>query len=156
MPYEVSIKELAPQPVMGVRMNSSMATLKADIGQAYAEIFGLLATTGGQWVGPPMAIYFGLEFSDDNIDFEAAVPVRELIADSGRVKGRVLPGGPAACTLHPGPYSELPGAYQSVMDYIQQNGLTAGDACREIYLTNPAEVKDEAEHRTEVIWPVGR
>lgn len=154
MPYEVSIKELAPQPVMGVRMKSSMATLSQDIGQAYAEIFGLLARGGGECVGPPMAVYYGPEFSDDNVDFEAAVPVRVLIPDTGRVAGHVMEGGPAAYTLHPGSYSGLPAAYQAVMEHIQQNGLRPGDACREVYLTNPAEIKDESEHRTEIIWPV--
>lgn len=154
MPYEVSIKELAPQPAMGIRMKSKTATLPQDIGQAYAEIFGLLAASGGECIGPPMAVYYGLEFTEDNIDFEAAVPVRELIPEAGRVKGHVLAGGPVVYTLHAGAYSGLTAAYQAVMEHIQENGLKPSEACREVYLTNPAEIKDESEHRTEIIWPV--
>jgi hypothetical protein len=43
--------------------------------------------------------------------------------------------------------------YDEIARFMKANRLDAADACREIYLTSPAEVPDPAQWRTMIVQP---
>jgi len=65
-----------------------------------------------------------------------------------------LPGGPAAVTIHMGPYDKLPEAFTAIQQWITANGLKATSAPWESYITDPADYPDPKDWKTEVFCPV--
>ena len=154
MEREIETKELADQPVLGVRFKTSMASIGEDIGKGYEAVFTCIGKSGAQPVGPPFAIYYDMELKEEDIDMEACVPVSSLMEGEGNVTGRSLPGGKVASTLHAGPYEEFGEAYQALMLWINENGYRPAGPCREVYLVGPQMVDNPADYRTEVIFPI--
>ena len=45
------------------------------------------------------------------------------------------------------------GRRHGVEQYLEEQGLEPSGALREIYLTDPGEVPDPADWKTQIIWP---
>ncbi len=154
MDYEVRVRDVAEQPMISIRGHTPLAGMSAFLGAAFGEEFGLLGRTGVRPAGPPFAIYHDPEFREEDVDLEVGVPVAEPVTGEGRVAFGMLPGGTVACTLHTGPYEEIGGAYRALAAWVQEHGHELAGPPRESYLVGMDQVKDPAELRTEVIWPI--
>ena len=153
--------DLAPQPTVAVRVQQSFDQL--DIGALFelhmANVADRIADLGGTPAGPMYARYH--EFGPERADVEFGIPVASPVAnlrplgacEPGEVRAGELPGGPTAITLHVGAYPGLGSAYERLRTWIPAQGLTPGVAPWESYVNSPMEV-EEADLRTEVIWPV--
>lgn len=154
MERTIEVKELADQPILSVRFRTSLAAIGDDLGKAYGAIFGYIGRAGAVPVGPPGTLYYGEEFSEDDVDAEAYAPVAEVMPGEGEVVGRLLPGGKVASTMHAGSYQSIGDAYEAVMTWMSENGYKPSGPAREVYLTDPNAVKDPAGNRTEVVFPI--
>jgi effector-binding domain-containing protein len=154
MTYEVRTKELAPQPIVAIRLRTRLAEVGSEAGRAFGELFAHLGRAGAAPAGPPMALYHGAPGEDEHVDVEFCVPVSRPMSGVGRISGRELPGGAAAYTLHCGPYDAVGPAYGALQRWIQEHGHEGSGAPREIYLVGPQQVADPAQLRTEVQWPI--
>jgi effector-binding domain-containing protein len=154
MERKVDIKELASQNILGIRYHTDYEHLSESIGRAYTDLFTHLGELGEYPGGPPMTLYYGEEFDESDIDMEACVPVNRVLPGKGEVKWRELPGGLMVSTLHIGPYHEVAGAYQALDLWAKENGYNYAGPAREVYLVNPDMVDDEADLRTEIIFPI--
>jgi AraC family transcriptional regulator len=56
--------------------------------------------------------------------------------------------------MHGGPYDTLTETYAALERWIEANSARAGGAPWESYITDPADLPDPAEWRTEVYWPL--
>jgi effector-binding domain-containing protein len=153
MPYEVTVKELQPQPVVSIRLHG-LENISEVMGPTLGELFGYIAQSGGFPAGPPFTIYPDTEVAADEMDFDVCVPVSRLLTATDRIDACELPGGRAAATVHMGPYTDVGGAYQALMTWIQAHGHETAGPPREVYLTDPSQVDDPAQLRTEVLWPI--
>jgi DNA-binding transcriptional MerR regulator len=84
---------------------------------------------------------------------EICFPVAAGFEATGEVYGTELPGGPAAVTVHRGPYAEITPAYHTVSGWIHDHGHELAGGPREVYLNVPGQVA-EADLLTEVQWPI--
>jgi len=66
----------------------------------------------------------------------------------------VLPAGPVAIAVHAGPYEQLSDTYAAMERWIEVEGLKVAGAPWESYITDPGQVPDPRDWRTEVCWPV--
>ena len=64
-----------------------------------------------------------------------------------------MPGGPAATTIHTGPYDKLSDAYAAIEQWMEAEGLAAAGAPWESYVNDPADYPDPKDWKTEVFWP---
>jgi effector-binding domain-containing protein len=151
---QVGLKELAAQFILGVRFNTTYTKLSDSIGLAFGDIFALLGEKGEFPAGPPLGIYYGEEWDESDIEMELCVPVIRPMGGRDRVNGRELPGGLVASTLHMGPYHEVAEAYQALDLWVKERGYGYAGPPREVYLVGPDQVDDEADLRTEVMFPV--
>ncbi|RJP26450.1 MAG: MerR family transcriptional regulator [Actinobacteria bacterium] len=151
---QVSLKELTDQFILGVRFNTTYEKLGDAIGIAFGEIFALLGERGEFPAGPPLSIYYDEEWDESDIEMEVCLPVIRPMGGRERVRGRELPGGLAASTLHMGPYHEIAEAYQALDLWMKENGYNYTGPPREVYLVGPDQVDDDADLRTEVMFPV--
>ncbi|MGZ6255808.1 MAG: GyrI-like domain-containing protein [Candidatus Limnocylindria bacterium] len=155
------IVDLAPQPTVAARVQHPFDEL--DIGTLFGLHLGnvadRIADLGGTPAGPPYARYheFGPERADVEFGIPVAAPVSNLRplaeCEPGEVGSGELPGGPAAITLHRGPYPGLGAAYDRLRDWIPAQGQAPGIGPWESYINTPAEVAED-KLRTELIWPL--
>jgi effector-binding domain-containing protein len=153
MSYEVTVKELQPQQVVSIRLRG-LSTIGEVMGPTLGELFEYVGKSGGFPAGPPFCIYHDTEAKGDDMEYDVCIPVGQPLTATGRIDAYELPGGPAAATMHVGPYTDVGGAYQALMGWIQAHGHETAGPPREIYLTDPNQVEDPAQLRTEVLWPI--
>lgn len=127
--FEVEERELDELLIAGIRWRG----VYSDAGEHFGKLF---RSVGMQVCGKPMGLYYDEEFKDSDADCESCVPVRK-----GRSKGEVdvrsLPGGPALCVMHAGPYEDLGRSYAKLFAYANEHGYTLMRPMREIYRKGP-------------------
>lgn len=155
MENKVETKELGDQPIVGIRLTSSMADIGMNTGNSYGTIFGYLGKTGSPPAGPPFTLYYDEEMKEEGFDMEVVVPVAAELPGEGDVKGRVLQGGKFVSTMHMGPYEEIGSAYERLLAWARENGFEPTVPSREVYLVGPDNPEaNPSEYRTEVLIPV--
>jgi effector-binding domain-containing protein len=166
MPDEPSqdprIVDLVPVATVAVRVQKPFEDL--DLGALFdlhlPNVADRLADLGGTPAGPPYGRYH--EYGPQLADVEIGIPVVEPVAnlrpleecEPGEMGNSELPGGRAAATVHIGSYERLAATYDRVRAWISAQGLKAGSGPWESYVTDPSEVEDLSELRTEVVWPL--
>jgi DNA-binding transcriptional MerR regulator len=152
--YDVRTKDVAPQQALGIRMRSNVATIGRDAAAAYGELFAHLGRAGAAPAGPPFALYHAEPGEAGELDVELCVPVGRPMSGAGRIAGREIPGGRAACTLHAGAYDAIGPAYAALQAWIQAHGHEGAGAPRELYVIGMEQARTPAELRTEIQWPI--
>ncbi len=156
MAFSVTRKELSAQPVLVVRQRIKRTDIAATLAQQLGRIFVYAQSSGAALAGQPFMRYF--EWGPGMLLVEAGLPVAVATRGEGQKEGDIkadtLPGGLAAVTTHRGPYETLADAHAAVQIWIADEGLHAGAAPWEVYVTDPAEYPDPKDWKTEVIWPL--
>jgi effector-binding domain-containing protein len=162
---DVEIVELEPHPTAVVRLQQPMEEL--DLASAFDRYIPLVMSrvqeTGSGVAGPPFARYH--RFGPDVVDVEIGFPVASVPAGmpsldacpAGEVGRSELPGGPVARAVHRGSYDGLSGTYDALHDWIHdQPGVDDGAGPWESYIDDPSTVTDQAQLRTQIVWPLVR
>ena len=153
MAYSITKKELAPQAVLIVRRRVKRSEIAATIGEVLPKIFVYAQQNGIALAGLPFTRY--VEMGPGLITMEPGMRVTSPgAAGQGEVIADALPGGPAATTIHAGPYDKLSEAYAAIEHWMDTEGLVAAGAPWESYLNDPADYPDPKDWKTEIFWPV--
>lgn len=150
MNYVVESETLTEQPTAVVRRTVPLAEVAEWMPRSYETIFGYLSGTGVAPAGPPYARY---AIHGGSIDIEAGVPVSSPIAGDDAVRPGRLPGGPAAVTLHRGPYETVDQAMAALGRWVAEHGYRPRGQPFESYLTDPVAEPDPVDWRTVVVMP---
>jgi AraC family transcriptional regulator len=154
MAYSIETKELSSQPVLLIRRRVKRSVLAAGLGELYSHIFQYAQHSGAALAGPPFTRY--LEWGPGLIHIEAGMPVAVSVPGEGEIVAGTLPSGPAASTVHSGPYEALNDAHAAVEAWIRDQGLTPAGSPWESYVTDPADYPNPADWKTEIFWPLAR
>lgn len=152
-----SIVQTEPLTVAYLTMRGSYAQTPEGLGRLYAWI----GTHGLQPTGMPTAVY--LTVPAETPESEA---VWELWAPVAGEAGAAEPGPAgigikqvasvtAATVMHKGPYDSVASSYESLGQWIAENGYSFAGPPMERYYSDPAEVPPE-EYLTEILIPVRR
>ena len=152
MAYEIEVKELPPQATVSVRVTIAPNEIGDTLGVIFPEVWGYLQGRGVQPAGPPFARYH--DFNAERVDLEAGLAVAEPVEGAGRIQASTLPGGQIATTWHVGPYDTLTQAYRALESWMQEQKWTPAAAPWEVYWTDPGDMSNPEDLRTEVLWPV--
>lgn len=157
MEYTVARRELATQPVLVVRRRVRRAEIAATIAAELPKVFLHAQQRGIAIAGYPITRY--LETSVGLVTLETGIRVTahsgEWTVGEGDLLAETLPGGPAAVTIHSGPYDQLQAAYTALEEWIAAHGFHLAGAPWEAYLNDPADHPNPQDWKTEVCWPVG-
>jgi len=148
----VGERTLVPQPTATIRDTIAMADVGPWMATAFGEVMAYLGEIRSAPAGPPFARYFSMP--GETIDVESGFPVIAPVAPRGRIVASELPGGPAAVTTHMGSYETLDTAYAAIQEWMAEHGRQPGGPFWEVYFTDPNEVPDPAQWRTEVYQPL--
>ena len=153
MAYSVTRKELAPQPVLIVRRRVKRSDIAATIAEALPHIFLHAQQNGIALAGLPFTRY--IEIGPGMVTMEPGMRVSSANASGqGEIVADTLPGGPVATTMHMGPYDRLTDAYAAIEQWMETEGVAAGGAPWESYVTDPGDYPDPKDWKTEVFWPL--
>lgn len=144
--YDVVLKEVAPQPVAGIRQ---IIPHYGAIGPLFDELYAYLGRHGAG--GLAATIDHNEGYMERDPDMEAAVYLQGEVPASERVKVYTLPAATVASTIHKGAWEGLNAAYTALMAWIEPSGYRVVGESRELYL-HMAESPDG--HVTEVQIPV--
>lgn len=129
---QVLEKEVPPMLIAGIRTKGKYG----DVGPLFGKLYrGARGAAGG----PPMTLYYDLEYKETDADFEACVPLKKP-RDVAGASVRELPGGKCVSLLHQGPYEELHGSYERILKYIKEKGYQVAPPPRELYLKGPGMI----------------
>jgi effector-binding domain-containing protein len=152
MPYDVRLKDLAPQRFVAAHTRCPRADVPATLGRMLEDVWTYLSSLEHVTVGPAIARYHGHD--EDEILVEAGFPVAEDVPDAGVIAVTRLPHGPAATALHYGPYEGLHAAHAAVAAWIAAHGRVADGPAWEIFWVDASQAAAPEELRTEVVWPI--
>jgi effector-binding domain-containing protein len=155
MPYEVTVKQLPAQPVAATRAVSTLREIASAIRDGMVAVETELQRRGIEPAGPPLVVYHADQVLDEetSASIEICWPVAAPFQGTGEVYGTELAGGPAAVTVHHGPYAEIGPAYHTISGWVRDHGHELNGGPREVYLNDPSQL-DPADYRTEVQWPI--
>lgn len=132
------------------------ATLTAvEIGPWLQRAFGEVATYLERKGAGPAGLAFARYHptGDGRFEVEAGFPASTPTNGEGDVEPSDLPAGPAAVTVHIGPYDTIEPAHAALRNWVrEQHGEPVGDAW-EVYSSDPDVDHDPASRRTEVVQP---
>ena len=125
------------------------------LGKAYFRVLNFIDAHALQESGAPMLI--SRSFDGNKMRFDAAIPVRGVVADtpvdSAGVKVGKTYGGPAIRVRHVGPYKELVKTHRKITSYLAAHGIERNGDAWESFVNDPTTV-EESEILTDVYYPI--
>ena len=73
---------------------------------------------------------------------------------TGRVHSKTVEGGEVLIAHMWGPYDQLGQAYMKMQQWLEENNRKAKAAPFEVYLNDPAAVKDQSQIQTDIYQPI--
>lgn len=145
-------RDIAPQHILFVRLRAARHELSSAIGEGLGQAFPYSQRVGVAIAGRPFTRYQST--GPGLYRIEVGMPVATATSGESRVESGTLPGGPVAVAMHAGSYDTLTETYAALERWIEASGHRTGGAPWESYITDPADLPDPADWRTEVYWPL--
>lgn len=145
-------KERLDQPIVFLELTGNYTVA----GRSIPEVARLMKEQGLTPSGPP----FGLFFDDpgvvpvERLRARIGFPVENAASVRAPLKSDVLPSATVAYAVASGAYPEVPRCYPGLLAYVKKMHWVVAGPIREIYLVEPAAVRDWSELRCEVQVPV--
>ena len=148
----IARKNVEVQHILFIRRRIAPSELQATLGECFGKLFTHGAKAGLPIAGWPLCRYVHTGLGIWTI--EAAMPLAIAATSEGEMRAGTLPAGPVALGIHAGPYENLPDTNAAIERWIEANGYALGGAPWEQYVTDPVELPNPADWRTEVYWPL--
>jgi len=152
MDQHFEVKEAPAQTILFVRATCKATEIGPTLGRLYGQIGAYLKTEDQKMAGPPLCRYIAMR--EDAWDLEGGIPVAAPLPGSEEVQCGTLGGCKVVFALHAGPYDRLSQTYDAMRAWMESNGLEAAGAPWDSYITDPGELPDPEDWRTEIFWPV--
>ena len=158
---EIQTVELPERRMISITRHVYIDELGAHLRGAYERLAQIVAETGVERDGKPVAIYHGHVNEEKNGPVEVGIPVKTVpdLAQSngGDVESRALCGGSVAytaLTLRQAHFPEILGYYDAVYKWIEDNGHQIADSPREVYVTRPMDKEAGMDSPfLKIVWP---
>lgn len=152
MSYAIHTETRPAQPVLFMRRTVPPTELQAAMAECLPAVFTHCQQHGLTFAGPPYTRY--VEMTRGTVTIEAGLPITTSAPGAGEVHGGELPAGDVAVTVHAGAYDQLGDAHSALEAWARDQGRRPAAGAWESYVTDPGEVPDPADWRTEVVLPL--
>ena len=138
-PYEVVLKKVARRTVICARAvvptMDEVARYREDL---YSRVYRWIDKTRTDASGPELALYHNREYTEENMDMEAAVPVDKHSASPVAADGVVVRELPAVSTMASATFEgkdiwDIPGAVAALFAWVGENGYSSAGPMREVH-----------------------
>lgn len=156
MTYEIAIETLETVPTLYQERQVDRDQVGESLAEILPAVFAYLMGEGLAPAGHPFVRHVGMTAAF--LTLQAGIPLAVAPATppptgSGFSVGE-LPAGPAAVTVHRGPYEGLGDAHAAVDRWVAASEYRAQGGPWELYLTDPGEVPDPADWLTKICLPL--
>ena len=151
MSWSCEVVTLNPQHGLTKRGQCPMEQIADLMGGLLGAVCTHMGEKGVEMAGPPFSIYHAVE---GQFDVECGIPTKAPVDGDGEILSVTLPEGPAATTLHVGPYDQLGDAWDHLKKWVRNQEHIPGGAPWEFYLNDPGKVKDPAKFETKLFIPL--
>ncbi len=100
--------------------------------------------------------YLDGEYREKDINIEYCEAVNAFGTETETIKFRKIPSIQVVSVLHKGPYAGLRNAYAFAFKWIEENGYTVTDFCRESYIDGIWNKDSEEDWLTELQIPIAK
>lgn len=149
---DVEEKRLEAQPAVVIRTKARADAMGPVMSELFPAVLAFVQASAAEPAGPPFCRY--LSMGGEEWEIACGIPVTEAVAGEGRVEATELPGGNVLAAMHVGPYETLGQSWDALNGWVRERGRVPGGAAWEVYWTDPGEVADAAEWRTELVMPL--
>jgi effector-binding domain-containing protein len=149
---DIEMRETPVQHTAVVRVTTTTDRISHAMGGAFEKVFAALGKAGVAPSGPAITKY--THYSEQEVTFEAGVPVAAPFPGDGDVVAGEIGGCTAAVTTHVGPYSGLAETYGKLQAWMEAAGHKPSMMMWEAYQNDP-DTTEPQQLRTEIFWPVG-
>ena len=151
MNYDITRQPIAATTFLYKKARCSHADIAKTLAGLLGPVFQFAMTNGIELRSPPTTLY--TEWGPGMVTIHAGLMVAAATPPDGMYV-ETLPACEAAVTVHTGAYDGLGDAHAAVEQFLAEHGLHKAGAPREVYLTDPGEVPDPKQWKTQIIWPV--
>lgn len=144
MPADVIVKDVPPLTVATAReIVGDIKEIGDRLRFLFDKVSGAVREHNWRVTGPVIAVYHNPEYTERDLDTEAALPVdapargNTLPPPDAPVTVRTLPGGTVASLVYRGPYDQISVAYTALGAWISANEYRIVGPVREVYLSMP-------------------
>jgi effector-binding domain-containing protein len=145
------------QPVLSVRIHTSVEQLPAELGKAYGAIMQYLGEQGEYPSGAPFAAYYNMDMQA--LDVEAGFPIPHPLPGKDTIQSWVVPARKVATCQYTGPYADCVPAYEALTAFVAGSGHEPTGVAIEYYLngpeTPPEDLQTQIAFPLKVVEPVG-
>jgi DNA-binding transcriptional MerR regulator len=152
----IEFRAIGPMQAMAIRDRVANADMLAWLDAALTELREVADRRGASRAGVDAALYSSELLEDEHGEIAALIPVDGPVEKDGRVEPLQLPAVEYAVAVHPGSIENLDRTYAALGAVVAERAIGVEGPIREDYLVGAFETPDEAEHRTEICWPVFR
>jgi DNA-binding transcriptional MerR regulator len=152
--YHCELRDVAPQPVIALRITSPRDTVDPAIEKAVRALMAAARARDLVVTDREIIVYDFDPFVQDDYVADVCLPLSRSAVAGGDIHAFTLPGCIAALTVHRGPGEDLQSAYFSLLGWIVESNLRIVGHERERYLVDERDTADPREHVTEIMWPV--
>jgi effector-binding domain-containing protein len=131
MAYEIRVEQAEPRTIASVRRRSSGDQLATVVPAACGYVWTFIKAAGIANPGRHIAVY--REGKADRIDVEIGVEIPAPFTGDGDVSCSATPDGPAATTVHVGPYDRLGEAHDAILRWCRDHHRNLAGPNWEIY-----------------------
>jgi effector-binding domain-containing protein len=146
MSYTCQFQNQPAQPVISVRLRTSVEHLPEQLGLWFGSLARHITALGEEPAGAPFVAYFNMDMQD--LDIEIGFPVAKELPGEDQIQPGHIPAGPVVSCLNIGPYDKMDAAYQAMAQRIEATGTVY-----EFYFNAPDEVPAE-ELQTRIVMPL--
>lgn len=144
--------DVPAQPILFIRRSIERSEIADTITDCLEALASYSKSSGLEPCGPPFSRY--PEMREKRITIEIGMPFPTPVPGHGEIEPGFLQSGPAALAIHEGNYDRLEETYEAMADWILANRMSRVGAPWESYVTDPEQLPDPADWRTEVYWPI--
>ena len=151
MNYDIARQQIEDCTFLYMKGRCTHAEIANTLAGLLGGVYQHAMENGIELCSPPTALY--AEWGPGMVTLHAGMMVASA-SPSGDIHVEALPAGEAAVTIHTGSYDGLGDAHAAVEQYLAEHDLQKAGPPREIYLTDPGEVPDPKDWKTQVVWPI--
>lgn len=151
MNYDITRQPVQESVFLYQQGRCSHADIAKTLAAIFGSVFGYAMKNGIELRSPPTTIYQA--WGPGMVTIHAGMMVASASPPEGMMIA-TLPACEAAVAIHTGPYDGLADAHAAVEQFLAEHGLEQAGPQREVYLTDPGEVPDPKQWKTQIVWPV--
>ena len=150
----VAYRSVGPTETLAMRDQVAYADAFDWLAEAFAELRSALQQSGARRTGADAALYSSELLEDEHGELVAVVPVDSAVRPVERIESLRLPLVEYAVAVHVGSVENIDRTYAALGTVVAERAIGVQGPIREDYLVGSLETPDEAQHRTEICWPV--